>query len=99
MSIHLSRVVQLAMLGEVPHTLRFLYVSLIGQQLNFHAVFTDDASEDHIESAHRVLTEVMTNCPAHLSVHENIECNSAQPWKIDSGEHLMYLRYGELSTA
>ncbi|PWF25586.1 hypothetical protein DD235_03115 [Corticimicrobacter populi] len=97
--MHLSRAVQLAMLGEVPHTLRFLYVSLIDQQLNFHAVFTDDASEDHIESAHRVLTEIMTHCPAHLSVNEKIELDSAQPWKIGLGEHLMYLRYGELSPA
>ena len=55
----LARVVQIALLGEVPPTLRFLYASLNGNQLNFHAVFADDASDEHLESASCVLTEVL----------------------------------------
>ncbi|EIF51639.1 hypothetical protein [Sulfurovum sp. AR] len=93
----IARRVQIALLGEVPPTLRFLYVSFNGDQLNFHAVFTDDATEDHIESANCVLTEVSSACPLNTKIKEKIEKNSDLPWKINNGENLMYLRYGELS--
>lgn len=95
----IARRVQLAMLGEVPHTLRFLYVSLATHHLNFHAVFTDDATDDHLESASRILTEIYADCPANIRINERIERDSAAPWKIGNGQDLMYLRYGELSLA
>jgi hypothetical protein len=97
--MNIARTVQVAMLGEAPSTLRFLYVSMAGSQLNFHAVFTDDATDDHLESASCVLTEVLASCPLNTTLNESIEKNSSQPWKIDGGENLMYLRYGELSNA
>lgn len=95
----ISKTVQVAMLGEVPSTLRFLYVSLVNGQLNFHAVFSDEATEEHLESASCVLTEVIAACPGNTIVNETIEKDSTRPWKIGNGENLMYLRYGELSNA
>lgn len=95
----IARTVQVAMLGEVPPTLRFLYVSLSNNQLSFHAVFSNDATDDHIESASCVLTEVLAACPVNTVLDETIEKDSKRPWKIGGGENLMYLRYGELSNA
>ena len=95
----ISKTVQVALLGEVPATLRFLYVSHEGNDLYFHAVFTDDATEDHIESANCVLTEVSAACPLNTKITDKIEKNSLLPWKINNGENLMYLRYGELDNA
>jgi hypothetical protein len=95
----IARTVQVAMLGEVPSTLRFLYVSLSENQLNFHAVFTDDATEEHLESARCVLTEVLASCSMGTTLNESIEKDGSRPWKINGGENLMYLRYGELSNA
>lgn len=97
--MNIARIVQVAMLGEVPATLRFLYVSLIDKQLNFHAVFTNDATEIHLESAECVLTEVIAACPIGIEINECIEKDSYRPWKINGGESLMYLRYGELDNA
>ena len=93
----IAKTVQVALLGEVPSTLRFLYVSLKGNQLDFHAVFTDEATVEHIESAKCVLTEVTAACPLDTKVNERIEKSSKAPWKIKNGENLMYLRYGELT--
>lgn len=98
-SMDIARRVQIAMLGEVPHTLRFLYVSLIDKKLSFHAVFTDDATNDHLESASCVLAEIIASCPHNVVLNEIIERDSRKPWKIGGGDNLMYLRYGELSHA
>ena len=98
-SMDIARRVQIAMLGEVPHTLRFLYVSLTDNILNFHAVFTDDATDDHLESASCVLTEIIASCPHNVALNEMIERDSNKPWKIGDSDNLMYLRYGELSHA
>lgn len=87
------------MLGEVPPTLRYLYASLESGTLNFHAVFTDDATDDHLESASCVLTEVLAGCPRSTPLNEKIERNGSIPWKIGTGENLLYLRYGELDNA
>jgi hypothetical protein len=97
MSLDISKTVQIAMLGEVPATLRFLYVSLADNELTFHAVFTDDATEEHLESASCVLTEILASCPMNTELDETIEKDSKRTWRIGSGENLMYLRYGELS--
>ena len=96
---NIARVVQVAMLGEVPPTLRFLYVSLVRTQLNFHAVFTHDATEEHLESASCICTEVLASCLHNTKLNETIDRDSKCPWKIGNGENLMYLRYGELSNA
>jgi hypothetical protein len=95
--VDIARRVQIAMLGEVPPTLRFVYVSYIEGKLNFHAVLTDDATEDHLESVSGVLSEVGAGCPLNTVFNESIVKDSKVPWKIDNGENLMYLRYGELS--
>lgn len=97
--MNIERIVQIAMLGEVPSTLRFLYVSLVANRLNFHAVFTNEATDDHLESASCVLSEVIASCPVNIKLSECIERNSESPWKINGGENLMYLRYGELDNA
>jgi len=93
----IARRVQIAMIGEVPSTLRFLYVSYIKNALNFHAVFSNEATEDHLYSAKCVLDEVSSSCPLNCAVNEIIEIDNDCPWKIGTGEYLMYLRYGELS--
>lgn len=93
----IAKVVQIAMLGETPATLRFVYVSLIESKLNFHAVFAQDATEEHLESASRVITEIFSACPQGTVLQETIEINAHRPWKIDDGKNLMYLRFGELS--
>jgi hypothetical protein len=93
----LARTVQIALLGEVPSTLRFLYVSLIEQKLNFNAVFTNEATDDHLEALNCVLTEIIASCPCDITLNKIIERNSDSAWKINNGENLMYLRYGELS--
>lgn len=95
----IAKIVQVAMLGEVPPTLRFLYVSLKEKQLTFHAVFTDEATERHLESARCVSTEVLAACPGDTVLKESVEVNSHCPWRIGNGENLMYLRLGELSNA
>ena len=99
MSIDIAKSVQKAMLGEVPSTLRYVYASLESGTLNFHAVFTNDATDEHLESASCVLTEVLADCPVTTQLNEKIERNSSAPWKIGAGENLLYLRYGELANA
>lgn len=93
----ITRRVQIAMLGEAPPTLRFLYVSYVEGTLNFHAVLADDATEDHLESVNCVLSEVGSGLPFNTVFNESIVRDSKVLWKIDNGENLMYLRYGELS--
>ena len=93
----LNRVVQIAMLGEVPPSLRFLYVYLQDCVLIFHAVFDSTATDDHLESARCVCTEVLADCPWDTKLNEQIIVSDSIPWKRGNGEHLMFLRYGELS--
>jgi len=93
----IAKIVQIALLGEVPPTLRFLYVYVQDSTLSFHAVFTDDAPERHIECASVVLTEILASCPANIKLNEMIIRDSAISWKLNGGQNLLYLRYGELS--
>ena len=95
----LARSVQIALLGEVPSTLRFLYVYLKDGVLYFHAVFTSEATDEHLESANCVLTELSAAWVSNDNVNYKIERNDSIPWKINGGENLMYLRYGELENA
>jgi hypothetical protein len=97
MARDIARTVQIAMLGEVPSTLRFLYVSLSDDRLNFFATFDDEATDEHLEAARRISTEVLASCPGGTVLNERIEQDSHRPWKIGTGENLMYLRFGELS--
>lgn len=93
----LERTVQVALLGEVPPTLRFLYVGPDNEDLSFHAVFSSDATDEHLESAEIVFTEISASCPYEIKGPVIIEKNDNIPWKKDGGEHLMYLRWGELT--
>lgn len=88
--------VQRAFIGEVPPTLRFLYAHIDNGTLYYRAVFTDDASDDHLECASVVLAEVMADLPESIQLEERIERNSSIPWKIGAGENLLFLRYEEL---
>ena len=92
----IAKIVQIALLGEVPPTLRFLYAHVQDSTLNLYAVFTDDAPESHIECAIVVLTEVLASCPANIKLNETIIKGSKVPWKINGGQNLLFLRYGEL---
>jgi hypothetical protein len=65
--------------------------------LFFRAVFTDDASEDHLECARVACTEVLAQCPPETQLEEIVERNETAPWKGASTEDLLFLRYGELS--
>lgn len=93
----LNRIVQVALLGEVPPSLRFLYVYLQNGTLNFRAVFDSTATDEHLESASRVCTEVVAACPWDTKLNEEIKIDDVAPWKIGNGENLMFLRYGEFS--
>ncbi len=94
--MELERIVQIALIGEVPPTLRFLYSYIKNDQIHYHAVFTDNASEEHLECANVVLTEILAHFPS-MKLKEKIECNSEIHWKQGSGENLLFLRHGELS--
>jgi hypothetical protein len=95
----IARQVQLALLGEVPPSLRFVYAHLDSDTLHFHAVFSEGATDDEIECAHVALSEVLASCPFGTKVNERIEKNSSLPWKINGGKNLMFLRHGELSAS
>ena len=97
MNQSLALSIQRALIGEVPATLRFLYARIENNTLYYHAVFTDDATDDHLECASVALTEVIADCDANIQLDEIIERNSAMPWRQGAGENLYYLRYGELS--
>ena len=92
----LARIVQVALLGEVPPSLRYLYAYLEGKTLHYHAVFTSDAEDIHLECANVVLAEVTAACPLDIEVMDIIEKDSDKPWRQGDGTNLLYLRYGEL---
>ena len=93
----LAKSLQRALIGEVPPTLRFIYARIEDGVLHFHAVFTDDATDDHLECASVVLTEVLADCDPNIRLKEKIERNGSLPWRQGTGEHLFFLRYGEFS--
>lgn len=94
----LARQVQIALLGEVPPTLRFVYAWIEHDTLHLVAVFADEASDDDLECARVAFTEVIAGqASSELRVVERIERDSSAPWKMHGGLHLMYLRHGELS--
>lgn len=93
----LAKSIHRALIGEVPPTLRFIYARLEHCVLHFHAVFTDDATDDHLECASVVLTEVLADCESEVQLQEKIERNGSLPWRQGNGEHLHFLRYGEFS--
>jgi len=92
----LARIVQIAMIGAVPPTLRFLYASYENEKFRYHAVFTDEATEDHLECGSCILTEIYSAFSHNPEEEIIIEKNSNKPWKINEGRNLLYLRYGEL---
>lgn len=96
-TVDIAKSVQRALLGEVPSTLRFVYAHIGGSTLYFHAVFTDDATEEHLECASVALTAVIADCSADIQLQEKIERNSNLSWRIGTGEHLLFLRHGEFS--
>ncbi len=92
----INRTVQIALLGQVPPSLRFLYASHEDNVLRFHAVFDESATEDHLESARCVCTEILASCIGDIKLEEIVEIDDKKHWKINDGKNLMYLRYGEL---
>jgi hypothetical protein len=90
--------VQRALLGEVPPTLRFLYARIENEVLYYHAVFTDDATNEHLECASVALTEILADLSPNIQLKENIERNGLAPWCVGSGENLLFLRHGELKS-
>ena len=94
--VDLARAVQIALLGEVPPTLRFVAAHLDGNTLVFRAVFDESASEEHLECARVVCTEVLASCPSETKLIERIEKSASVSWR-DERDCLLYLRYGELS--
>ena len=91
----LARAVQIALIGEVPPSLRFIDAKLESGVLSFRAVFDKSATEDHLECARVVCTEVLAKCPDGTKLEETIEVDNTTPWP--RSESLQYLRYGELS--
>ena len=89
--------VKIALLGEIPPTLRFLYAYLENNIFYFNAVFIDDAENEHLECARTAATEIEAGLPKDIEFKELIEKDSKKPWKVNDGKGLFYLRYGELS--
>jgi uncharacterized protein (DUF2336 family) len=89
--------VQRALLGEVPSSLRFIYAHTEDKTLHFHAVFTENAPDKHLECASRASTELIADYPADFSLVENIVRSDRMYWKIGDGSNLHFLRYGEMS--
>jgi len=94
----LSRTFQIASLGEIPSSLRFIYASLKNDVYRFHACFSDEATDDEMECASRISAEIIASFDRVAEIHmeEKIERRSELPWKIEDGRDLLYLRYGEL---
>lgn len=89
--MEISKVVQIALLGQVPPTLRFIFASYENAVPNFVAIFDDNATEDHLECARVVCTEVLASCPHNTKLVEKIEIDGKTPWKINGGENLLFL--------
>jgi len=89
--MEISKVVQIALLGQVPPTLRFIFASYENAVPNFVAIFDDNATEDLLECARVVCTEVLASCPHNTKLVEKIEIDSRTPWKINGGENLLFL--------
>jgi hypothetical protein len=94
--VDIGKSVQRALIGEVPATLRFVYAHVRDNTLYFRAVFTDDATEDHLECARAACTEVLADCAWGTRLEEVVERDGTVPWKVQGGENLWVLRYGEL---
>ncbi len=95
MNEKLALSVQRALLGEVPPTLRFLYAYIEGNTLHYHAVFTEEATDEHLECANVALTEIIADYDDSIQLEEKIErCNTIH-WRQRTGKNLYFLRYGE----
>ncbi|WP_448933925.1 hypothetical protein [Hydrogenophaga sp.] len=92
----IGKAVQIALLGEVPATLRFVYAHLRDNTLHFRAVFADEATDDHLACATTACSEVLAHCDRDTQLDEIVVRDSAAPWKVGDGENLWFLRYGEL---
>lgn len=95
--MELARSIQKALIGEVPPTLRFLYAKIENNVLHYHAVFTEDATDEHLECASVALTEILADCDSSIELNEKIERNGSLPWRQGNGNNLYFLRHGELS--
>jgi hypothetical protein len=93
----IARRVQIALLGEIPPTLRFVYAWMEADTLHLQACFTDGATEDDLECARVAFTEVISGYPVGTEVVEEIRRDSRRNWKRFEGMHLMFLRHGEQS--
>ena len=96
MKLDIRIIAQTALLGEVPSTLRFVYVQENESSACIHAVFDKSATEEEIECASRFCTEINASYPIEFPVEEKIEINESLPWKKENGEGLVFLRYGEM---
>ena len=63
---------QIALLGEVPATLRSVSITTQEKTLIFRAILQDGASEDDRESLTCVATEILASLPSDLMVEEDI---------------------------
>ncbi len=98
MASDLFNVFQIASLGEMPPSLRFIYAKLTSNVYRFRACYADDASEDEMECASSISTEIIGSIGniVEIEIQEIIKKSSGRPWKVNKGKGLMYLRYGEL---
>jgi hypothetical protein len=85
-----------AFIGEIPSTLRFIYLSFADNRLSFKAVFDSTASDAHLECASTICAEILSDCPPDSGLDESIVRNSGCHWKEGDGTGLVYLRFGEM---
>lgn len=74
-------VVQQALIGQVPSTLRFVYAVVEDQTLNFRAVFESDTPEEHIEAVDVALTEIISGCEWNTKLFHKFVRDSYIPGK------------------
>lgn len=91
---------QNASLGEIPASLRFVYANYDKHlhAYHFHACYTNEATDDDLECARNISTEMLSHYSdiLNMKITEDVIKDSEKPWKIDGGFHLLYLRHGEL---
>ncbi|WP_133406884.1 hypothetical protein [Parashewanella tropica] len=95
MDIH--RIVQIALLGQVPPTLRCVYSNLTDNVFEFNALFIENTPQEHVAAIDEALTEISSHFSSSVKVVHSFQFSNTAPWKIGDGSNLVYLRFGELS--
>ena len=76
---------QIALLGEVPPSLRSVSLLIGERTLHFRAIFQTGAGDDDLESLRCVATEVLASLNSSFTVEEELICTDEKLNKIEYG--------------